>query len=309
MNKTIFDAEKKVFIISCTGTIIFSTIGIFVFIVSNSQAVLLDGLFSLITALITLISIWVVSIASKKANDDFHYGLIQARPMLKLFKGIIIFGFIISAVLNSIDSIFSGGSVIPGEIIIIYALLSVIISIVIVFWIWLIGKKNKSSLIKLEIIQWFQDTAISFSVGFVFALPLIIKHPIISYISPYLDSGLVILIALIFSPSIIKIIATSGKELLLGSPSYEVRKIIREKINSICSLHDVQIKNIYMISTAGLFYIDVEYFVSDEFLIWEKSKSIRNSTISIIKSSYPDSEVFVSFFQAENEFSRNDRID
>ncbi|MFZ2714149.1 MAG: cation transporter [Streptococcus suis] len=111
------NAEKKVFIISSIGTVITSTIGFIVFFISSSQAVLLDSLFSMFNALLTIISIWVVTVTSEKPSEDYPYGLTQARPMLELFKAIVLLSFIIIAIFNSISSIIDGGSNLPGDII------------------------------------------------------------------------------------------------------------------------------------------------------------------------------------------------
>lgn len=293
--------EKKVFIISSIGTVITSTIGFIVFFISNSQAVLLDSLFSMFSALLTIISIWVVTVTSEKPSEDYPYGLTQARPMLELFKAIVLLSFIIIAIFNSISSIIDGGSNLPGDIIVIYSLISVVISILLMIWIWLIGNKYKSSLIKMEIIQYLQDISISIGVGIAFGLTLVFDHTKINFIIPYLDSILVILIGLLFSPSIIKIIFSSGRQLLLGSPPQEVRKNINEILLSVCSHYNIAIKVCYIIYSGGLLFIDTELFYKDESWNWDKIKSIRNTIEERIKSDYPSSETSVSFYKYENQ--------
>ena len=95
-------------------------------------------------ALLTIISIWVVTVTSEKPSEDYPYGLTQARPMLELFKAIVLLSFIIIAIFNSISSIIDGGSNLPGDIIVIYSLISVVISILLMIWIWLIGNSIKA---------------------------------------------------------------------------------------------------------------------------------------------------------------------
>ena len=187
MTKEIINAEKKVFIISSIGTVITSTIGFIVFFISSSQAVLLDSLFSFFSALLTIISIWVVTVTSEKPSEDYPYGLTQAKPMLELFKAIVLLSFIIIAILNSISAIIDGGSNLSGKIIVMYSLISVAISIFLLIWIWIIGKKYKSSLIKMEIIQYLQDISISIGVGITFGLTLVFDHPKFNFMIPYLD--------------------------------------------------------------------------------------------------------------------------
>lgn len=301
MTNEIINAERKVFIISSIGTVITSTIGFMVFFISNSQAVLLDSLFSMFNALLTIISIWVVTVTSEKPSEDYPYGLTQARPMLELFKAIVLLSFIIIAIFNSISSIIDGGSNLPGEIIVIYSLISVVISILLMIWIWLIGNKNKSSLIKMEIIQYLQDISISIGVGIAFGLTLVFDHTKFNFMFPYLDSILVIVIGLLFTPSIIKIIFSSGRQLLLGSPSQEVRKNINEILLSVCSHYNIAIKVCYTIYSGGLLFIDTELFYKDELWNWDKIKSIRNTIEERIKSEYPSSETTVSFYKYENQ--------
>ncbi len=300
MTSEIINAEKKVFIISLIGTVITSTIGFIVFFISSSQAVLLDSLFSLFSALLSIISIWVVTVTSEKPSEDYPYGLTQAKPMLELFKAIVLLSFIIIAIFNSISSIIDGGSNLSGKIIVIYSLISVAISILLMIWIWLIGNKYKSSLIKMEIIQYFQDISISIGVGITFGLTLVFDHPKFDSIIPYLDSILVIVIGLLFTPSIIKIIFSSGRQLLLGSPSEEVRKNINAIVLSICKEYNVAIKVCYIIYSGGLIIVDTEVYYKDESWNWDKINSIRNTIEERIKSDYPSSLTSVSFYKYEN---------
>ena len=300
MTSEIFNAEKNVFIISSIGTVLTSTIGLIVFFISSSQAVLLDSLFSLFSALLSIISIWVVTVTSEKPSEDYPYGLIQAKPMLELFKAIVLLSFIIIAIFNSISLIIDGGSNLSGKIIVTYSLISVAISILLMIWIWLIGNKYKSSLIKMEIIQYFQDISISIGVGITFGLTLVFDHPNFNFIIPYLDSILVIVIGLLFTPSIIKIIFSSGRQLLLGSPSEEVRKNINAIVLSVCKNYNVAIKVCYIIYSGGLIIIDTELYYKDESWNWDKIKSIRNTIEERIISDYPSSQTSVSFYKYEN---------
>jgi cation diffusion facilitator family transporter len=300
MTNDIAKAEKKVFKITSTGTVINSIIGFIIFFITSSQAILVDSFFSLFGAFIAFISIWVVTISSSKANDQFPYGLTQAKPMLELFKAIALLGFVIITIINGISSILKGGFVLPGEIIVIYALVSIVLSIFQIIWIMLIGRKFKSSLIKLEIIQILQDISITIGIGIVFGLTMVFDHQILKFILPYLDSILVIIIGLLFTPSIIKIILSSGKQLLLGSPSQEVKKVINEIVLKVCKENNLSVKACYTIYSGGLLIIDTELFYIDETWNWNKVENIRNVMEERIKSEYSSSETFVSFYRYEN---------
>lgn len=288
--------EKNAFWISFFGTISLSVIGLIVFFISKSQIILLDSLFSLITAVDALISVWVVTVSAKNPSDDYPFGLIQARPMLALFNGVIILAFIFSAVFNSITVISSGGNAIPGKMIVIYAFLSVMVSLCVCAFLYFKNKRTHSPLIRLELIQWIQAMLISLSIGFVFGLSEWIRHPIMKHINAYLDSGMVILISFLFIPSIIKEIKHSGKQLLLTAPSDEIRQKITNYFSSVCENHQLQIKKVYMILSSGLLYVDIELFVIDQEWNWDKVNRIRNEAEISLSAFYPDVEIAISFY-------------
>lgn len=293
--------EKNAFWISFFGTISLSVIGLIVFFISKSQIILLDSLFSLITALDALISVWVVSVSAKNPSDNYPFGFIQARPMLTLFNGVIILAFIFSAVFNSITVISSGGNAIPGKILVIYAFLSVMVSLSVCVFLHFKSKRIHSPLIRLELIQWIQSMLISLSIGIVFSLSEWVKHPIIKNINAYLDSGMVILISVLFVPSIIKEIKHSGKQLLLTAPSDEIRQKISKYILSVCENHQLQIKKVYMILSSGLLYVDIELLVIDQEWNWDKVNRIRNDAGISLRTIYPDVEFVISFYDIHNE--------
>jgi predicted Co/Zn/Cd cation transporter (cation efflux family) len=301
-NKTI-ESEKKIFSISLLGTLILTISGLLVFMISGSQIVLLDSLFSLITALDAIISYWVVSVSRKGSIDKYPYGLIQARPMLAMFKGLLIFGFIVSAIFNSVNEILSGGNIVAGRIIVMYSLISVVTCTLVITFFYIKADIKSSSLIKLETIQWIQAMLISLSIGIVFGISEFIKTPLVKDFSPYLDSGMVILISLLFIPSIIKEVKANGSQLLLESPTQEVKEFIRKYINSVCIRFNLEIRKIYLIHSSGLLYIDIELYVKEDKWNWNVVNLIRKETDSVIKKVHPNSEISISFYDYYNEDS------
>lgn len=294
--------EKKVFWISFVGTIIFSLIGIIAYFITGSQAVLLDGLFTLTSVVLSGITIWVIKISNSKPNKDYPFGLVQARPMLEMFKGLIMGGFLTIALVENIQKLFTGGSEPAGKFVVIYAFITVVGSMCVVLFMWYVSRGIKnSSLVKLEIVQWSQDTLISAVIGVVFAITAWVKTPFVAKISPYLDSILVIIIVLLFIPTVFASVKNSGKQLLLGSPDELVRNDIKSIINQSCIDFNIGLKNLYIIFAGGVLYIDIEVELKEsEDINWGIINSIRSTLSNEVKDKHDNSEVFVGFYQTEN---------
>jgi predicted Co/Zn/Cd cation transporter (cation efflux family) len=94
----------------------FYVAGLFVFValgfalITNSSAILFDGIYSLIAFFMALLTLKVANLIQLPDDDRFHFGYTAIEPKLNLFKSLIIIVTWLYAAVGSINSIITGGN-------------------------------------------------------------------------------------------------------------------------------------------------------------------------------------------------------
>ena len=102
---------SRILVISTIGALIFSVVGIFLGIVSNSDMVLLDGLYAVLSLLISSLSLFT-SIAIKKPNhESFPFGKYVFQPLTIIFNSSIMLLLCILSLVSSVYAILQGGEI------------------------------------------------------------------------------------------------------------------------------------------------------------------------------------------------------
>ena len=101
--------EIRAFRISALGFLIISVLGIVFAILAKSQAILLDGVYALVSVLMTVLAAQVARLVEKPSSPSFHFGYAHFEPLLNLIRGLLIFGICAYGLLSTIDVLVRGG--------------------------------------------------------------------------------------------------------------------------------------------------------------------------------------------------------
>lgn len=217
--------------ISTSGALIFSVTGIFLGIISNSDMVLLDGLYAVLSLLISALSLYTSIIIKKPSSESFPFGKYIFQPLTIVFNSSILLLLCILSLVSSIYAIMQGGRDINANIGLFYGIFSFIGCGIICL---LLSKnRKKSDLIYAEMFQWLLDTCVSFGLVLGFILMFIFKYIGLYWLIPYIDPVLVLIAGLILIIMPIRLLYKSGKEIISMSASeevqYDIYNIVKEK--------------------------------------------------------------------------------
>lgn len=285
LNGNTVGMEQRVFVVSLVGTIAFAALGFVGYFLSGSGAILLDAIFTLIGMPIAIISIVVVRAARRAPTPDYPIGLVQARPMLEVFKSLFLLGLLVAVVADAVQSIIAGGRVVSGLFAVAYAAVAALGCLVVALIIALVGRGSDTSLVKLERAGWLQDAGISAGIGVAFAVVTWVPFPWVQAAAPYLDQGLIILIALAFAPVYVRTLITSGRELLLGAPKERVRNAITRVVAECAGRFGYKGVESGVVSTAGTLIVDVTLTVEDDTLSMKHASEVRREISEAVKRS------------------------
>jgi cation diffusion facilitator family transporter len=236
--------EQQSLIISSVGCILIAVVALWAFYTSDSQAILLDGLFNLTYFMAALFTIKVSRLVLRGDDARFPYGYSFFEPLVNGIKGLLILGVSIMALIGALQALLSGGRNIEAGIATAYGVFA---STTGWFLAWVTHRGYKhcgSPLVKADADGWIVNASISTAVLLAFITIWMIKGTSLEYLAPYIDPALVLVVVLISLSVPIRMAWTALMSLLNRAASPE----INEKITSLVkeSLVELPVEEVFV---------------------------------------------------------------
>jgi cation diffusion facilitator family transporter len=217
---------RKAAIISVAGNAVLAVTKIVAGIISNSGALLGDGIDSSTDVLISIVTLAVVGIISKPADAEHPWGHRRAETVTTAFLSFVIFFAGAQLIFKSVTNLFSGGRVFEFSIIAFAATFLSITGKTLLAWSqYALGKRAGSDMIKANAKNMTSDVLISLSV----LLGLLVST--LSH-SSYADSVIAILIGVWVIRTAVGIFLEANLELMDGNTNTEPYHVILEAVNA-----------------------------------------------------------------------------
>lgn len=235
------------------------------FYFSNSQAVLLDGNFSFIAFLITLVAIRISAIKANR-TDIFPFGQFVYEALFGISKGIMIIGVLIMAFTANISRVFHYINGVPANalntgVILIYTVFMVFLCASLALYCAHQNKKinNSSTILRAEYSGAIVDGFMSFATGIaLYGIGYVNIEGTFGFLHFIGDALLVILLVLLLGKTPFILVRDSFIELVGGTLQNETEKDNIESILNTYLNHTDLLKDSY-ISKTGSSYLVVAY--------------------------------------------------
>ncbi|MFC4701187.1 cation diffusion facilitator family transporter [Glaciecola siphonariae] len=214
----------------------FYTAGFFVLLafgfafVTHSDAILFDGVYSLIAFFMALITLKVANLVQMPDDDRFHFGYTAIEPTLNLFKSLIIIATCLYAVVGSVSALFSGGNAAQYNLAMIYGVFATVGCFAISFYMTHRSKSLRSDLVSVDAHTWFVDGVLSASILLGFVIAFSLESLGFAQFAPYVDPVLLIVLGLSMLPIPLKIMLESLNEVIHKAPPESVTKVIEKRL-------------------------------------------------------------------------------
>jgi cation diffusion facilitator family transporter len=215
--------------------------GLFVFvafgfaIITQSGAILFDGVYSLIAFFMALLTLKVASLVQLPDDDRFHFGYTAIEPTLNLFKSIIIIVTCLYAVFGAVISLLDGGNSAEYGRAMIYGVFATVGCFAISAYMKHRGKLLRSDLVSVDANTWFIDGVLSASILFGFAIAYLLEQSDLAAYAPFVDPILLIILGIAILPIPGKIMLDSLKEVINKAPPEAVSAVVEKKLKQTLS--------------------------------------------------------------------------
>lgn len=290
-------AEQRALKFSLYGVVFFIVLALSFALLTKSNAILFDGVFSLISFSMTLLTLKVAQLVQRPDDDLFHFGYTALEPTLNLFKSLIIVIICIVAVIGAVNQLLAGGNHTEYGLAVIYGVFASV-GCFIVTWLMHRSAENvHSDLVRVESKSWFVDGLLSASVLIGFVAAWFLQHSDWAEYAPLVDPALLILLVVLTIPIPGKIFLDSLKEVVDMAPSNLLVDEIEKQL--LYTLKDVKKKQVILrVSKRGrCTYLLVHVVVSNDFILncVDDLDRIRESSENSLRRWKPELEMDMLF--------------
>ena len=210
--------EKRGLWLSIFGALFMAGLGIGFAILTSSDAVLLDGLFSLVGFVIGLVSLRVATLVRRPDDEFYHFGYAAYEPMLNLTKGLLMAFVTLFALVSAVEVAIHGGREIQAGWASIYAVIAAAGCFAIALSQRALSKKTASPLLAVDSKNWLIDGLMSVAVAIAFLAAVFLADSSWAHLLPYADPVVVIILVVISLPIPFKIIRDNWNQMLGRAP-------------------------------------------------------------------------------------------
>ena len=232
-NMTAARLERVSIIITIVASVTFGLIGVVISLASSSGAVFLDGLFSLIFAMVGLLTLYVSGLVQRPRDDQYPFGYAIFEPMLNLFKGILIALALVFAVWSAVTALASGGTDVAAVGGIIYAAIAVVGGGLMALALHFLAKRSRSPIVEVDARNALVDTMISGAVGVAFVITLLLQNSRWSAAARFADPVIMLVIVAIAAPQPIKTIRNNWRQLLGRAPDQAMQDRVSTMVGEV----------------------------------------------------------------------------
>lgn len=225
--------ENKILKLSVVGALFFALFGIAWGWALNSDMIIFDGLYSFISVMLSMLSLYINNYMAKRDFEKFPFGKHILEPLVISIKSLIIAIMCLYSLVGAIKTIVAGGNNLEFGLAIIYSVVSVIGCGAISLYMKLKSKALSSELIKAEFTQWLMDTSLSTAVLVAFIVAIIISNTKLSFLNPYVDPVMTAVVSLVCVRIPIKGFIESFKEVICVKADDEINDDIYVLVKEI----------------------------------------------------------------------------
>lgn len=286
-------SEQRILNLSFAGSFVFLLIEFFAVLFTHSQAVLIDCVYDFADLLMLLPFMVLVPKLYKPVSEKWPYGLSQIEPLFVVLRCCVLLVLDVFFIIDSVKMIMAGGHVVNATAVASFEFGMAVSCILIYLILHRLCRKFMTPTMESELYVWKVDAYSTAGVGLAFVFQLILHNTPLSFVIPYIDPGIAIILAVVLLPEPVVMIRDSIRSLILISPKPEVLDRVRSIIENELEPYEIRIDFLDMIQTGRKTWVDVYIIQDSPVLDLRLLKTAQNKIIDELNKEFDN--VFVEF--------------
>lgn len=218
--------EEKILRHSLIGILLVSGMGIGFGLVSGSFAIMFDGVFSLIDAAMTVLSLHVARLIGKSVSDRlperlrqrYTFGFWHFEPMVLALNATILLSVTVYAGLTALMALASGGRAMAFGPALAYAAVVVVICAAMALWEQRANRRVRSEFVAMDVRGWIMAGAVTGALLLAFGIGAALNGGAYAWLMPYIDPAVLVLVCAVLVPVPVATLRRAVSELAMVTP-------------------------------------------------------------------------------------------
>ncbi|WP_353858968.1 cation transporter [Azospirillum formosense] len=224
--------EQKVLRLSIAVTVLLAGAGILFGLLSGSFAIVFDGIYSLVDASMTTVTLLVSNLIAAstaastaggprrgKLAERFTMGFWHLEPMVLGLNATLLMGAAIYALINAVGSLMTGGRDLAFDHAIVYAAVTVLVAAGMAVFATRANRTVRSDFLALDAKAWIMSAALTAALLVAFVFGYLIQGTRLQWLSPYIDPAVLALVCLVVIPIPVGTMRQALADVLLVTPA------------------------------------------------------------------------------------------
>ena len=255
--------ERRILVYSIVVTALDAVVGISVGLSINSSSIVFDGVYSVIDAAMTGLSVGVSLLLTRGSTRYFQFGFWQFEPMLVLLNSVVLAlscGYALLGALNDLFSVGRSVSFGPGAA---YAILAGLLALVMAYVIGMRAKRLDSELLLMDARNWFASGLVSVGLGISFWIAARMHGTQYDHLVSYLDPAVLATLSLLLLPLPLRACWRSVKDIVQVAPA-ELDEEVRQIARDIQQRYGFENFSSYVAKMGRARFVDITFLAPDD---------------------------------------------
>lgn len=214
--------ENKILTVSALLASGFAVGGLILGLLVGSLVIAFDGVYSLVSLLLTLLSLAVSKFIQTPSAKAFPFGKAVLEPIVIAIKAAVILAVVGYSLHSAVMSLFTGGRDIDISVATLFEAVSVLVCGYAWWFIARHSRTRSSGLIEAEAKQWQMDTLLSAAVMVGFVITWVVTLSPYAEYAAYADPVMMCLMSVYFIKVPFDMLCGALRELMMMSPDEEI---------------------------------------------------------------------------------------
>ncbi len=282
---------------SAFGYTFMAVLGAAFFFLTSSEAILLDGVYSFISLLMTFIARRVSVLVQRPYSERFHFGFAHFEPMLNVVRILLILAIAAFACVSALAALAAGGRPLNGNFAVIYGVLAAFGCLSMAWLQKRAARRTHSPLLQVDARNWLIDGFLSSGVAVTFVGAFLLRNTAYSHWVPYIDPALVLVMLSFMLPVPLKTLGENLSQVLWAAPDEKIQQQIRQRVETVLLPDDERRIAILMLPVGRVLYVQVHILLPEltELGTAGHSDAVKNKLTQALADIHPGITVDVIY--------------
>ena len=228
--------EQRLLKLSIVATIVVGVVGVASGVLMGSQAIMFDGMYSLVDVVMTSAALAVSRLVAFEGSTRFQYGYWHLEPMVEAFGGAILALSCVYAAINAILGLLEGGHEMAYGFAMAWAGVLCVVGMGISVYMRRQATRLQSGLLALDARSWLVSGCLSLALIVGFGAAVMMEGGPLARWIPFVDPAVLLAIAVAMLPVPMRSTWRAVREVLQVAPG-DLDREVKEAMDAVVAAH------------------------------------------------------------------------